>query len=77
MNHYIRATLSLIKLTFIGRSGSNSSTFYLYRATSADLSSTPSFIMHMRKCKRGVVCVRYCPYPAIIHQTAMKHYHEF
>ena len=33
--------VSIITLTFIGRSHSNHSAFYLYRATSAGLSSTP------------------------------------
>ena len=46
-----------MQLTFIGHSGPNPSAFYLYRATSASLSSTPwmnifqrSFIPDKYKC---------------------------
>ena len=45
-----------VKLTFFGHSGSNHSTVYLHRATSANLSNNPSVICVPRH-KRGVANV--------------------
>ena len=39
------------------------------RATSEGLSRT-SHYAYMRKRKRGVACVRYCPYPTVLLITA-------
>ena len=40
--YFVRSVLNLLRLTFIGCSGSNCSTFYVYRATSVGSSTRPS-----------------------------------
>ena len=55
---------SKIKLTFIGRSGSNHSAFYLCKATSAGLCCTLA-TAHVQLSVGGAP-LRLCPYPAVM-----------
>ena len=55
------------QLTFIGRSGSNRSAFYLCRATCVGLSCTsPPPLMCMSKCERGIALLQQSRYPATL-----------
>ena len=59
--------LAQVPLSFIGRSGSTDSAFYLYRATNVGLSITPYYV-HVQAPKRcGFCTAKSVPFITIFH----------
>ena len=69
MGYFVVLMSCKVNLTFIGRSGFNHSAFYLFRATKADLSSTPhAHHAHAKALKWcGVCTVKYVTCSSLSH----------